>query len=96
MQIFGDHQENALWICQYIIIPKPHDTITLSLQKVRPNGILLGRSIVLAAIDFDNQPGFVTHEVSDISADGTRRPNLNPWIWRIEALAKSFALRRSY
>jgi len=68
-QIFGDHRKHAFRICQHIIIPETQDAITLSLQKVSSDGVSFRGSVMLTAIDFNDQSRFMAHEVRYIPPD---------------------------
>jgi hypothetical protein len=47
---------DAVEICQDLVVPKPQDAISLVLQELGSLGFPARRAIVLATIDFHDQP----------------------------------------
>ena len=67
--VLNDHGVHALGIFQDFIIPEAYDPITFALQEPAPVGFLLRQRIMLAAIDLDNQAGFVTDKICNVAAE---------------------------
>jgi hypothetical protein len=49
-------------ICQHLVVPKPQNEIAFVLQEPTSLGLRRRRATVLAAVDFHDQPGLVTHK----------------------------------
>jgi hypothetical protein len=75
-----DYAVHAFKIFQDLIVPKPQNAIALALQKRSPLGFSQRRAIMLATIDFYNQPDLVAHKICNITADRYRRRNFWPII----------------
>jgi hypothetical protein len=67
--VLNDHGVHPLGIFQDFIIPEAYDPITCALQEPAPVGFLLRQRIMLAAIDLDNQAGFVTDKICNVAAE---------------------------
>ena len=67
--VLDDHRVHALGIFQDFIIPEAYDPIAFALQEPAPVGFLLGQRIMLAAIEFDDQAGFVTDKIRDVAPE---------------------------
>ena len=68
-QLDGDRLLDAVGICQDLVVPKSQDPIALILQETTSLGLRRRRAIVLAAVDFNDQPGLVAYKVGNIAAD---------------------------
>ena len=66
--LIDDYFQYAFNISHHIIVPEPDDPIAVFLDQLGPRSIL--DLIVLAAIEFHNQPDASRCEVSDIGANG--------------------------
>jgi len=55
-----------LRICQDFIVPEAEDAIAYALQEPAPVRLLLRQSIMLAAVEFDDQAGFVTNKIRNV------------------------------
>ena len=60
--VLDDHGVHALGILQDFIIPEAYNPIAFALQEPTPVRLLLRQRIMLAAIEFDDQAGFVTNK----------------------------------
>ena len=67
--VLDDHVVHAVGIFQDFIIPEAYDPIALALQEPAPVGFLLGQGIMLAAIEFDDQAGFVTDKIRNVAPE---------------------------
>ena len=64
--VLDDHVVHALGIFQDFIIPEAYDPIAFALQEPGPVGFLLRQGIMLAAIEFDVQAGFLTDKIRNV------------------------------
>ena len=66
----ADHIDNALQILEHITIPKSQDTKSFCIEKPRSLAVAykFSRRIMLTAIEFDNEPAFVTGKIGDESS----------------------------
>jgi hypothetical protein len=72
-QFVGDRLMDAVGICQDLVVPKPQNAIALVLQEPASLSFPRRRAIVLAAVDFQDQPGLVgiqSRQCNDRSALG--------------------------
>jgi uncharacterized lipoprotein YbaY len=60
---------HALGIFQDFIIPQAYAPIAFALQELAPVGFLLRQRIMLAAIEFDDQAGFVTDKIRNVAPE---------------------------
>ena len=67
--VLDDYGVHALGIFQDFIIPEAYDPIASVLQEPAPVGFLLGQRIMLSAIEIDDQAGFVTDKIRDVTAE---------------------------
>jgi hypothetical protein len=62
-QILGDHRLRALRVVQNLVVPEPQYAITLAFQEPSATRLYVGRRVVLAAVDFDDQFRLMAHKV---------------------------------
>src|SRR5438552_2845267 len=67
--VLDDDSVHALRIFQDFIIPEAHDPIAFALQEPAPVGFQLRQRIMLAAIEFDDQAGFVTDKIRNVAPE---------------------------
>jgi hypothetical protein len=67
--ILDDHGVHALGIFQDFIIAEAYDSIAFALQEPAPIGFLLRQRIMLAAIEFADQAGFVTDKIRNVAPE---------------------------
>ena len=67
--VLDDHGVHAPRIFQDFIIPEAYDPIAFALQEPAPVGFLLRQRIMLAAIEFDDQAGFVTDKIRNVAPE---------------------------
>jgi hypothetical protein len=60
---------DAVEIRQDLIVPNSQNSIPFALQKPASLGFLRRRAIMLAAVDFHDQPGLVADKVGNVAAD---------------------------
>src|SRR5260370_21341146 len=60
---------HAVEIFQDFVVPKPQDAVAFVFQEPTSLGLARRRAIVLAAVDFHDQPGLVAHKIGDVAAD---------------------------
>ena len=77
-QLLGDCLMDAVEICQDLVVPKPQDAISLVLQEPTSLGLPGRRAIVLAAVDFHDQPSLVAHKIGNVAADRDLAAELVP------------------
>jgi hypothetical protein len=65
----GNCREDSLRICQHLVVPKPQHPVPLPFKKPAALDFVRRGGVVLAAIDFDDQPSFVADKVGDIATD---------------------------
>jgi hypothetical protein len=68
-QGFNNRCVYALRIFQHLVVPQTQNPLAFVLQEAAPLDFLLRRWIVLAAIDFDNQPRLVADKIRYISPE---------------------------
>ena len=68
-QLLRDRLMDAIDICQDFVVPKPQNAISLALQEPTSLGLPGRRAVVLAAVDFHDQPGLVAHKIGNVAAD---------------------------
>jgi hypothetical protein len=56
-QLAGDRLIDAVEICEDLVVPKPQNAIAFVPQEPAPFAVPRRRGIVLAAVDFYDQPG---------------------------------------
>ena len=64
--VLDDHGVQAFGIFQDFIIPETYDPIACTLQEPAPIRVPRRHRIMLAAIEFDNEAGFVTDKIRDV------------------------------
>jgi hypothetical protein len=69
---------DAVEICQDLVVPESEDAIAFALQEPASLGLPWRRAIVLTAVDFEDQPGLVAHEIGDVAAQRYLAPELVP------------------
>ena len=69
MQRGEERSMDAFEIFQNLVVPKSQNSIALVLQKQTPLRLVGRRTIVMAAVDLHDQPGFVADKVGDVWAD---------------------------
>ena len=69
LQNLRDEEMDAFWICQNLIVPETQNTISLALQKSDSIRLMFRRTIMLAAVDFNDQSGFMAQKIGDIATD---------------------------
>jgi uncharacterized lipoprotein YbaY len=67
--VLDDHGVHALGIFQDFIIPEAYDPIAFALQEPAPVGFLRRQRIMVAAIEFDDQAGFVTDKIRNVAPE---------------------------
>ena len=72
-QVFGNLRTHAPDVRQHLVVPKTWNPVARFRQETAPFRFLRRRSLVLAAIDFDNQARIVANEVGN-AAPERRRP----------------------
>ena len=60
---------DAIEICQDLIVPKPQNAIALIFQEFISLYFARRGAIMLAAVDFHDQPGLVARKVDNVAAD---------------------------
>jgi hypothetical protein len=68
-QLAGDRLMHAVEIFQDLVVPKPQNAKAFALQERFSLGFPRRQGIVLAAVDFHDQPGLVVHEVGNVMAN---------------------------
>jgi len=86
-QLAGDRLMDAGGICQDLRVPKSQNPIALVLQETTSLGFPRRRAIVLAAVDFQDQPGLVAYKVSNVTTDRHLAAELVPlYLMRAQCL----------
>ena len=67
--VVDDHGVHAFGIFEDFIIPEASDAIAFALQEPAPVDFLLRQRIMLAAIEFDDQAGFVTDKIRNVAPE---------------------------
>ena len=60
---------DAVEIFQDLVVPEPQNALALVLKELGSLGFAARRAIVLATVDFHNQPGVVANKIANIAAD---------------------------
>ena len=73
-QLLSDRLMDVVDICQDFVIPKPQNAISLVLQEPTSLGLPGRRAVVLAAVDFHDQPSPPrtqnrAHKIGNVAAD---------------------------
>jgi hypothetical protein len=66
-KLLADGFEHAMGVGEHIVVPEAEDDISVSLDDRRSGGVTLGT--MLAAVQFDRQPGRAAGEVGNIIVD---------------------------
>ena len=69
LQRAHDLLQHAIDILEDLVVPEADHAITLAVQPARSRLILRRSRVVLAAVDFDDQPRLQAAEVNDVVAD---------------------------
>ena len=69
-----DGCDNAFEVASHFVVPKSNDVEALAIQPRRSAVITRAFDIVLAAVDFDNEPCRQTYEIHDVNAQGKLPP----------------------
>ncbi len=67
-QMFNDRRVHALRICQDLMVPEPQNPVAFISQEAAALRLWRRQSIVLPAIDFDNQACFVTNKIDNVAS----------------------------
>jgi hypothetical protein len=78
MQLLGDRSVDAFEIAQNLVVPEAEDGTALAFQECASRNLTGGLLVVLAAVDFHDQPGLVTDEIGDVTAQRHLTPELVP------------------
>jgi hypothetical protein len=68
-QLTDDRLMDAVEVYQDLVVPKPQKAIAFVLQEPISFSLLRRRSIVLAAVDFHDQPGLVAYKIGNVAAN---------------------------
>jgi hypothetical protein len=60
---------DTLGIWQDLVVPKPQNAIAFVLQEATSLDFPWRRAIVLAAVDFNDQPSLVTDKIDDVAPE---------------------------
>jgi hypothetical protein len=69
MEGVGDGRAHTLGVVQHLVVPEPQHAVPLGFEEPRAACFVLGRGIMLLAIDLDDQSCCVADEVGNESAD---------------------------
>jgi hypothetical protein len=68
-QFLGDRRMDAVEVRQDFVVPKPQNAMALVLPEPTSLGLPRRQAIVLAAVDFHDQPSLVAHKIGNVAAD---------------------------
>ena len=64
--------QDAFQVRVHLVVPEAHNAKTACFQNLSANRVVFTRRLfsVLGAVQFDNQPGFKTHEIHNVTSNG--------------------------
>src|SRR5882724_11737947 len=64
-ELLGDRPMDAVEVCQYLVAPQ--NAMAFVFQEPNSLGLRRRRAIVLAAVDFHDEPGLVAHLAAELA-----------------------------
>ena len=68
-QLVGDRLMDPVEICQDLVVLKPRDATAFVLQETTSLGFQRRRAILLAGVNFHDQPRLVAHKIGNGATD---------------------------